>query len=109
MATNFAVQSLISTLRDRAAANTPIRTMAEESGLGRGTVFGLIHGQHSISPERARAALVDLAQRYEMPYFGADGVRDVHPARGSDASKLGRWWHDYGVARRTKFVDMSAL
>jgi hypothetical protein len=58
---------LVAELRAKQAAGVPYRTLAEEYGLSRGTIFGLIHGQHRVRTETAQQALTLGRQGYWTP------------------------------------------
>lgn len=121
MAINYS-GALVAELRARAAAGVPIRTLAEESGLARGTVFGLIHGQHGIRTETAREALASVRENRLTPLIvdstyndaraGVDratGLPLFHPARHEDSSKIGKWWRAEQDVKDSRFTNFEPL
>jgi hypothetical protein len=121
MAINYS-GALVAELRMKQAAGVPYRTLAEEYGLSRGTIFGLIRGQHGIRATTAQAALSQGRQDFSTPlivdprYTGArvgvdpdTGLPLFHPARHADASKIGSWWRAFQDVKRSRFTDFRAL
>lgn len=69
------------------------REIARRSGLGRGTIYGILHGEHGASAGRASAALNSLNKDYRINVLTSAGTEWLEPTNQRYYSLNGKYWN----------------